>query len=338
MRVLLTGIAGFIGSHVVEHLQANTDWEIIGLASFRHRGDSERTESFDPDRVTIHYADLRGDLSPTLVSRIGPVDYILNLAAESHVDRSITEPRPFIENNVSAAITMLEYARIAKPRAFIQVSTDEVYGPAAPGQYHAEWEPIIPSNPYSASKVAQEAIATSYWRTFGVPVVITNNMNVIGERQDTEKIVPKAIRSIITGEPVPIHADASGNPGSRFYLHARNIADAWLWLLTNTAPEMYPHVGRPSRWNIVGEEELDNLTLVRMIGDVLGTEPKVELVDFHNARPGHDRRYALDGRKIHEAGWRPPVNLRDSLAKTVWWSVANPEWLGLTDADVRHLR
>lgn len=327
MRVLLTGIAGFIGSHVTEHFQANTDWEIVGLASFRHRGDSERTESFDPDRVTIHYADLRGDLSPTLISRIGPVDYILNLAAESHVDRSITDPRPFIENNVSAAITMLEYARIAKPRAFIQVSTDEVYGPAATGQNHAEWSPILPSNPYSASKAAQEAIAVSYWRTYGVPVVITNTMNAIGERQDVEKIVPKAIRSILRGEPMPVHADADGNPGSRFYLHARNIADAWLWLLNHTAPEMYPHAAQPSRWNIVGEEEIDNLTLVQMIGEIIGVEPQVELVDFHGVRPGHDRRYALDGRKLREAGWSQPVNLRDSLRRTVEWSLAHPEWL-----------
>lgn len=336
-RVLLTGIAGFIGSHVAEHLQANTDWEIVGLASFRHRGDSERFESLDPKRFTIHYAELRSDLSPVLIDRIGRVDYVLNLASESHVDRSIADPRPFVENNVSLALTMLEYARLARPKVFIQVSTDEVYGPALAGQNHAEWDPIIPSNPYSASKVAQEALATAYWRTYGVPVVITNNMNVIGERQDREKIVPKAIRAIIRGEPVPIHADAQGNPGSRFYLHARNIADAWLWLLTNTTPEMYPHAGRPSRWNIVGQEELDNLTLVRMIGDILGTEPKVEFIDFHHARPGHDRRYALDGSKIHAAGWRPPVNLRDSLHKTVWWAVQHPEWLGLTGADVAHL-
>lgn len=328
-RILLTGIAGFIGSHVAEHLQANTDWEIVGIASFRHRGDSERFASLDPERVTVHYADLRSDLSSILVKRIGPIDYILNLAAESHVDRSIEDPRPFIENNVSAAITMLEYARLAKPRMFIQVSTDEVYGPAATGEYHPEWDAIIPSNPYSASKAAQEAIAVSYWRTYGVPVVVTNNMNVIGERQDTEKIVPKAIRSILCGEPVPIHADSHGNPGSRFYLHARNIADAWLWLMQNTAADMYPHASRPSRWNIVGLEELDNLTLVRMIGEILGIEPRVELVDFHGVRPGHDRRYALDGQKIHEAGWSQPMNLHDSLRKTVEWSVAHPEWLGL---------
>ena len=338
MKVLLTGIAGFIGSHIVEHLQANTDWQIIGLASFRHRGDSLRTEAFDPARVSIYHADLTADLSPRLVDRIGPVDYIINAAAESHVDRSISEPRPFVENNVSLVISMLEYARVVQPKVFLQVSTDEVYGPAASGQHHAEWDPIIPSNPYSASKVAQEAIAISYWRTYGVPVVITNNMNVVGERQDTEKIVPKAIRAIVKGEPVPIHADASGVPGSRFYLHARNVADAWLWLLRNTAPDMFPEHDRPSRWNVVGEEELDNLTLVSILGDILGIQPTVRFIDFHNARPGHDRRYALDGSKIHEAGWVPPVSLRDSLRRTVLWSIRHPEWLGLQPADVQHLQ
>jgi dTDP-glucose 4,6-dehydratase len=337
-RVLLTGIAGFVGHHVAEHIQATTDWHIVGLASFRHRGDSERFEALDPKRLELHYADLRSDLSERLLDRIGRVEYVINAAAESHVDRSIDDPRPFVENNVSAALTMLEYARIAKPDVFLQVSTDEVYGPAYEGEAHAEWDPIIPSNPYSASKAAQEAIAVSYWRTYGVPVVITNNMNVIGERQDTEKIVPKAIRAIIRGEPVPIHADADNRPGSRFYLHARNVADAWLWLLRNTTPQVFPEHGRPSRWNVLGEEEIDNLSLVQLIGEYLGIEPQVRFVNFHQARPGHDRRYALDGAKLYDAGWRPPVNLRESLRKVVQWSVDHPEWLGLTPADTRPAR
>src|SRR5216117_2540740 len=120
-RLLLTGMAGFIGSHALEHVMQNTDWEVVGLTTFRHKGDPLRLEldSYDPERITIFHADLQSDLSSRLIERIGPIDYIWNLAAESHVDRSIEEPRPFIENNVSLAITMPEYAREIKPKAFI---------------------------------------------------------------------------------------------------------------------------------------------------------------------------------------------------------------------------
>jgi dTDP-glucose 4,6-dehydratase len=324
MRVLLTGIAGFIGAHIVEHIQANTDWDVIGLASFRHRGDSLRTEVFDPDRVTIHRADLTADLSHRLIERIGPVDYIINAAADSHVDRSIEEPRPFIENNVSLAITMLEYARLVRPRAFVQVSTDEVYGPAEDDTRHTEWSPIIPSNPYSASKAAQEAIAVSYWRTFDVPVVITNTMNNFGERQDAEKFIPQVVGKVARGETVTIHG-APGNIGSRFYLHARNHADALLHLL-NIPPIRYP-APCPDRYNVVGDVELDNLTLAQMVAEIIGKPLRYELVDFHAARPGHDRRYALDGAKLRASGWTPPVPFRESLERTVRWTLEHPEWL-----------
>ena len=322
MRLLLTGIAGFIGSHIVEHVQANTDWEIVGLASFRHRGDSLRTESFDWDRVTIHRADLTADISHRLAERIGPVDYIVNAAADSHVDRSIEEPRPFIENNVSLAITMLEYARLVKPKAFVQVSTDEVYGPAE-DVLHAEWSPIIPSNPYSASKAAQEAIAISYWRTFDVPVVLTNTMNNFGERQDAEKYIPQVIGRVQRGEVVTVHGTPN-NIGSRFYLHARNHADALLHLLDE--PTRYP-APCPDRYNVVGEVEVDNLTLAQTIADILGKPLRYELVDFHAARPGHDRRYALDGAKLRAMGWTPPLSFHDSLERTIRWTLDHAEWL-----------
>src|SRR3990167_5588189 len=269
VRLLLTGIAGFIGSHIVEHVQAMTDWEIVRLASFRHRGDPLRIEPFDPARTTILHADLSAPISPRLVERIGPVDYIVHAAADSHVDRSIEEPRPFIENNVSSTITMLEYARLSRPKAFIQVSTDEVYGPAPEGHLSREWSPIVPSNPYAASKAAQEAIAISYWRTFGVPLVITNTMNNFGERQDSEKFIPMLIRRITRAERVTIH----GTPervGSRFYLHARNHADALLTILKGHAPCQWDGLtGRPDRYNVVGEEEIDNLEMARRVARIM---------------------------------------------------------------------
>jgi dTDP-glucose 4,6-dehydratase len=323
--VVLTGVAGFIGSHIVEHLAAHTDWRIVGLASFRHRGDMLRLDGLP---VELYHADLSAPISPRLADRIGPVDYIINAASESHVDRSIAEPRAFIENNVSLAITMLEYARLVRPRAFVQVSTDEVYGPAEGLTEHAEWSPILPSNPYAASKAAQEAIATSYWRTFGVPLIITNTMNNFGERQDEEKFIPTILRSLIEGSELVVH----GTPlqiGSRFYLHARNHADALLYLLQTIRPAQFSGpADRPDRYHVRGEREIDNLSLAREVADIAGLPLRYRLEDFHSTRPGHDPRYALAADKLTALGWTPPLDLDESLARTVRWSLAHPEWLG----------
>jgi len=333
MRVLVTGIGGFIGSHVMDHLLVNTDWEIVGIDSFRHKGLTDRiTDSAHyqahRSRVVIFTHDLSAPLSRGLVRDIGEIDVCYNLASDSHVDRSIEDPVRFVQNNVNLALTMFEWARVARPRVFFQISTDEVYGPAADGERHAEWSPILPSNPYAASKAAQEAIAISYWRSYGVPVVLTNTMNNFGERQDPEKYLPKTIRAVLHGHTLTVHG-TPGHIGSRFYLHARNHADALLWLSRRPA-KAYPAAKRPDRYNIVGEREVDNLQLAQIVADILDKPLRYELVDFHSARPGHDRRYALDGRKIEELGWRPPVPLERALERTIRWYLKYPRWLELT--------
>lgn len=328
-RILITGSAGFVGSHLVEHIMANTDWHVIGIDSFRHRGDSLRIYH-DPDRYTVYCHDLSAPISDRLIHKIGHVDYIVNMASQSHVDRSIEDPVPFVNNNVNLTLNILEYARKIKPEKFIQISTDEVYGPALPGHNHAEWETVLPSNPYSASKAAQEAICISYWRTYSVPVIITNTMNMIGERQDTEKFVPMCINKINNEEIVDIHGNEEFI-GTRYYLHARNHADALLFILKKIVPAHYldsmETVYKPTRFNIVGEKELNNLELAQMIANILGKKLRYKLVDFHAARPGHDRRYALDGSKIKAMGWKAPIPLRESLERTVKWTLEHREWL-----------
>lgn len=331
MRVLITGSAGFAGHHIVEHILSETDWEIVGIDSLRHRGDSLRIDTNADGgmgRYSFFCHDLRAPISHRMIRGIGPIDYVLNIASESHVDRSITDPVDFCENNFRLALNMLEYAREAKPKAFVQFSTDEVYG-AAPGDtLHAEWSPILPSNPYAASKAAQEALAISYWRTYGVPVVLTNTMNLFGERQDSEKFIPMLISRIARGEEVTIH----GRPdyiGKRFYIHCRNMADALLFIL-NREPVQYQDSDSliiPDRWNIVGEVEMDNLSVAQIIAEIIGKPLKYRLVDFHAARPGHDRRYALDGRKLAAAGWTPPVSFRESLEKMVKWTLNSRVWV-----------
>lgn len=338
--VLLTGASGFVGSHVLRHILVNEDWEIYCPVTFRHYGRIARIidaiESQYKDRIHFFIWDLKTPLSTLDIvqNSIGSIDYILNVASQSHVDRSIEKPAPFIMNNVSLMANLMEYARAIRPEVFLHMSTDEVFGPAPQDYAHKEWDPIIPSNPYSASKAAQEAIGIAYWRTYDVPLIITNTMNIIGERQDPEKFIPNTIRKALNNEAIHVHGSPGGDPGSRFYIHARSFADAWLHILNNINPKMYRDgAEKPERFNIVGEKELDNLYVARAICELVteyqGSPVKspIYMVDFHSSRPGHDLRYALDGSKLSATGWEPPIHILDSLANTVRWYFDHPEWL-----------
>ena len=332
-RVLLTGASGFFGSHLLRHLLMNTDWHIICIVSWKHKGTPERVEGalkdMDTSRVTIIRHDLEAPFTEQTKKRLGKIDYILNIASNSHVDRSIEDPAPFVLGNVQLVLTMLELARELKPKLFLQFSTDEVYGPAPEGINFKEGERMRPSNPYSGGKAAQENIAFSYWRTFDVPVIITNTMNLIGQTQDAEKFPAKLIRKIYNGETVTIH----GTPkdiGSRFYIHARNAADAVLYIVNKLPPAHYTEdlVMSPSQYNIVGETELNNLELAQMTARLMGKELKYEFEDFHKTRPGHDRRYALSGEKLKNLGWKSPEGFEESWKRSIDWTLEHKEeWL-----------
>ncbi len=334
-RVLLTGGLGFIGSHTVEHWLRNTDWEIVVMDALRFSGRIERLtdiEAYDPNRVQVVWHDLRSPLHNQIKDAIGDVDYIVNMASDSHVDRSITDPVPFIQNNVSVAVNMLEYAREVMPQKFVQISTDEVYGPAPHGYSHKENEVHRPSNPYSASKSAQEAIAFSYWRTYGVPLIITNTMNNFGERQHPEKYVPMVMKKILHRELIEVHGkekdDGHWDIGSRVWLHARNHGDAIQFILNKVQPQLFSDsVIEPEKFNVAGEKEIDNLEIVDMIARILECDANYKLVDFHTSRPGHDLRYSLDGTKLKDYGWVAPMSLEESFEKTVNWTMKHPEWL-----------
>lgn len=337
-RILLTGASGFVGSHVLRHVLVNTDWEIVAPVTFRHKGNSDRIASSlegKPEwhkRVHVVMCDLSNPLSATTKARFGAINEIWNVASESHVDRSIEYPGDFVQNNVALMTNVLDYARELGTNLdlFLQMSTDEVYGPAPAGYAHVEWDTIKPSNPYSASKAAQEAIAFSYWRTYDIPLVITNTMNIIGEMQDPEKFVPLTMKKLMAGEEMTVHVSPTGESGSRFYLHARNLADAWLHLSRQFEildVNTYPYADEPDRFHIVGEREVSNTEMVQLVADALGVEARMKPVNFHESRPGHDLRYALDGTKLADYGWLAPIPFEESLRKTVEWTLEHPEWL-----------
>ena len=340
-RLLITGASGFIGHHALSHFLQNTDWEVVCLESFKQRGLSSRLQETllenEPhrSRVTVIHHDLQAPIDSVMTQKIGPIDLIINIASESHVDRSIKYPRPFVENNIMLILTMLEYARsLPKLDLFIQVSTDEVYGPVKNNQLHKEYDSMLPSNPYSASKAAQEAIAISYWRSYDDPVVITNTMNNIGERQDTEKFVPKVIKTLLNNEKATVHAakkDGEWVAGSRYYLHALNHADALLFIVNSIKNHKYKKsdgIDKPLRFHIPGDKKVANDEMINLISSYMNTEPNQFVYkDYEEDRPGHDHDYGLEPGTLQSWGWTPPISFEEGLKKTVEWSLKNTVWL-----------
>lgn len=337
-RVLLTGAGGAIGVHMIAHIMHNTDWDILALDSFEpeHKGYFDRIKRVmrnHPDwtgRVSVFKHDLRAPFTPRQIQELGKFDYILNLASRSDVQNSIEDPIPFIKNNTDIMLNMCEYARVAKPEVFLHFSTDEVYGSCPKdSKGHKEWAPILPSNPYSASKAIQEAIGISYWRSFGLPLIITNTMNNFGEMQAPSKFPAMIQQKIEKGETIKIHSAKSGEIGTRYYLHSRNAADAVLFILRNVPPVLHADgaFDLPERFNIVGDKQVSNLELVQIISRLMGKEAKTEMVFFHEDNPGHDLHYGLNGDKLAALGWKSPIPFEESLKNTIEWQQRNPEWM-----------
>lgn len=324
-RVLITGGCGFIGHHIIEHIIKNTDWDIVVLDKLNYASSGfDRLRDinvFDDKRVMILPTDFTKSFSEGIKKEIGEVDYILHIGAETHVDKSIEDPEPFVMSNVVGTMHMLNFAREQKNlKKFVYFSTDEVFGPAPRGVAYKEWDRYNSTNPYAATKAGGEELALAYANTYKVPVIITHTMNVFGERQHPEKFIPMTMRKVMDGEKVIIHSDSSKTKaGSRFWIHARNVAAALLFLLDKGEFR--------EKYNIVGEREVDNLEMAKMIAKILGKELKYEMVDFHSSRPGHDLRYGLDGNKMKEMGWTYPVSFEKSFEKTIKWMINRPEWL-----------
>jgi len=355
MKILVTGGCGFLGSHIVEHLLKNTEHEIIILDKLSYASSGfDRLRDIevhgergvhDHVNVKLLSCDLSQPIPPGIAQEVGDVDYIVHAAAETHVDNSIVDPLPFLQSNVLGTHHLLWWARTLdqkRLKRIFLVSTDEVYGPAEFGEDVAgfnEEAAFRPANPYAAAKAGGEAVGMAYANTYRLPITIVNTMNLVGERQHHEKFVPLVIRRALIGEKVLIHADPSRTKaGTRFYLHCRTYADALTFLIGKDRTNSFTSGDKlPLKVHVCGEREISNLDLAQLLASFVGKPLHYELVDFHSSRPGHDLRYAMQDQLIRDLGWQRPMNIEQSLEKTVQWYLKNPKWLGLDAAAVSYL-
>ena len=332
--VLVTGGAGFIGSHVVKRL-LDDGHKVICLDKLNYSGGLMRVADIltSKDTSNLHnvqfmYHDLRAALPDLLVRKLGDVNYILHLAAGTHVDKSIDDPVSFAEDNVIGTVNLLQYARQLKNlEHFIYFSTDEVFGPAPIGTNFKEYDRFNCTNPYSASKAAAEEFCVAYNNAYKLPISISRTMNVFGEYQNSEKFTPLCINKVINGETVYIHSDATKSiSGSRYYIHASDAADGLVFILNRGYTPRNDVIKIP-KYNIVGKEEISNLELAQLVAGALGRQLNYEMVDFHSSRPGHDLRYALSGDYMKSLGWEPKVALSQRIKQVVEWYINNDDWL-----------
>ena len=314
-NVLITGGAGFLGAHLVKYLLAETDWNILVLDKLNYASlDGKRLEQIDALK-NPKFSLVKQDVVQIMANGFSP-HFIVHLAAETHVERSIQSPINFLMSNVFGTYSLLEYARQQKSlQKFLLFSTDEVFGPAEAEPF-TEYSRHNPTNPYAATKSAAENLAMSWGNTFGVPVIVSHCCNVIGTMQHEEKFLPKLVRLISQGNTVKIHADKEGRVGSRMYVHAEDVAKAIVLLLL--------HGETGGKFNIPGVE-VSNFDMACKVADILRKKLVYEKVYPQTERPGWDFSYRIAGEKIKELGWSPSPDFDALLRKVVEHTVDHDE-------------
>jgi len=324
-KILITGAAGFIGHHYVQYVLDNTDWDVIALDRLDYSGSLQRLSTIPPTpRLKIVWHDLKAPFNPSIKKQIGDVDYVVHMAAGSHVDRSIDYPLDFAMDNVIGTVNTLDFARLLPDlKRFVYFSTDEVFGPAKENQKFSEYDRYNSTNPYSASKAAGEEFCVAYENTFEMPIVITHCSNVFGIRQDPEKFIPKCIKHIMNDQIIDIHCDENNNPGSRYYIHIDKVCEATMLMLTQHVSK---DDNRCPKYNIIGDLELDNLELAKLISDIIGKELKYNKTVHHHLRPNHDIRYDLSCDRLKKLGWSADNQIM-KLDSVIRWHLENLDWL-----------
>ena len=310
MKVLITGGCGFIGSEVVR-VALEQGHEVVNLDKLTYAGNPANVADVADDP---RFSFIKGDIADPAIAAtsVEGVEVVINLAAESHVDRSLHNPTEFIETDVVGTATLIMAAREAGVRRFVQVSTDEVYGSIPTGAFK-ETDPIQPSSPYSASKAGGDLQALAIHHTFGYDVVITRGSNTYGPRQYPEKLIPLFITNALDGLSLPVYGDGQQ---IRDWIHVRDHAEGiWHAMETGEAGQVY---------NVGGGNEWPNLEITERI--LAHTGASHDLITYVEDRPGHDRRYALDTAKLRGMGWAPKVDFDEGLASTVEWYRERRDW------------
>jgi dTDP-glucose 4,6-dehydratase len=320
MKLFVTGGAGFIGSTFIRHvLESNKNYSVVNYDKLTYAANlaNLRNVAEDP-RYRFTKGDIC-DVGEVEVAMRG-CDAVVHFAAESHVDRSIYEPTPVIETNVTGTFVLLQVARRIGIKRFIHISTDEVYGDLSPGTLATEKTPLQPSSPYSSSKAAADLLVLSFVRTYGFPALVTRSSNNYGPRQFPEKFLPLMITNAFVGKPLPIYGDGMQQ---RDWLHVDDNCIGILAVLERGRIGEIYHIG--------GMDVEENLTMAKRVLRAVG-KPET-LLTFVKDRPGHDRRYALDCSKAEaELDWKRMISLDEGLRRTIEWYESNPDWLASVNA------
>jgi dTDP-glucose 4,6-dehydratase len=312
-HILVTGGCGFIGSNFIHYMLSQYSSKITNLDKLTYAGNLENLKAVEADP---RYTFIKGDIADATVLEGLPegIDIIINFAAESHVDRSITDPDAFIETNICGTYRLLEFARKRGVQRFVQISTDEVYGSLPESGKFSETTPLAPNSPYSASKTSADILAMAYHHTFGLPVVITRCSNNYGPYQFPEKLIPLMISNAIEGKELPVYGDGLN---IRDWIHVQDHCDAI---------RLVAEKGRVGNvYNVGAENEWTNIEIVKNLLDILGKPHS--LIKYVKDRPGHDRRYAIDNAKIkNDLGYTVKKDFRTGLEETVKWYLENGAW------------
>ncbi len=313
-KILVTGGAGFIGSNFIRYiLNKYKNYKIINLDKLTYCGNLENLKDVEKNP---RYKFIKGDIcNKNLVENIfrkQKPNFIVNFAAETHVDRSILDPEAFIKTDILGTHVLLQAAEKYKNEKFLQISTDETYGSIEKGKF-TEKSPLSPNSPYSASKTGADLLVKSYYKTFNLPVLITRSSNNFGPYQYPEKLIPLFITNLLENKKIPLYGTG------------KNIRD-WIYVLDNCAGiDLVLHKGKIGEvYNIGGGNELTNITITNLILKHLNKDKS--FIEHVKDRPGHDLRYALDCEKIKKMGWRPKYNFSQAIKQTIDWYKNNPEW------------
>ena len=311
--LLVTGGAGFIGSHFIKYiLKKYENYKIINLDKLTYCANLKNLKEVE---ANPNYSFVQGDITDSaLVDDLAKKsDYIINFAAETHVDNSIKNPENFVKTNVYGAYVLLEAAKNNNIEKFLQISTDEVYGSIEVGKF-SENSPLAPNSPYSASKASADMLARSYFKTYNLPILITRCSNNYGENQYNEKLIPHFINNLMNNKKIPLYSDGS------------NVRD-WIYVLDHArALDIVLHEGKIGDiYNIGANEEKTNLEITKII--LKQMVKSFDMVEFVEDRKGHDKRYAIDNSKIKSLGWKPEKSFNDGIIQTINWYVNNIDWI-----------